>query len=246
MSERAYFGLRYAVPGYTFILILIITNAVPLIQILDRTGKPEIFAALLAFTSLLTGSALGFLVSQFYWWRFNKNGGILGINEIKGVGDAIGHGYVPPKEEKEKKKVTAAILDFVIYLQEKPLLNYVWRRWDIYHLLVATYYTLWMGLLSGIITRIILFEMFIFKTNFFVSQTYERYLSIANVEGATLVLIVLGTLFLLFVLKQAQKSLIENYRPALEAIVRDSMHIDKLRLRKAFPKYFPKEKGIDE
>jgi len=61
MSERRYFSLRYTVPGYTFILLVIGINYVPLIEFMKTTGAPEVFGAILAFASLLTGSALGYL-----------------------------------------------------------------------------------------------------------------------------------------------------------------------------------------
>lgn len=67
MSERQYFSLRYAIPGFAFILILIGINFVPLLKFLEEIPAfKDSFGAFLAFFSLFSGSAIGFLISQFW------------------------------------------------------------------------------------------------------------------------------------------------------------------------------------
>jgi len=85
MAERQYFSLRYAIPGYAFILLVIAINYVPLLNILPEFS--EVFGAFLAFLSLFSGSAIGFLICQAWWWWFQGHAGIWGISEFKEARD---------------------------------------------------------------------------------------------------------------------------------------------------------------
>lgn len=80
MPEREYFSFRYAIPGYTFLLLVVLINYIPLLTILRATGAGQVFGAFLAFLSLFTGSAIGFLVSQFWWLYFSHGDRIFGVN----------------------------------------------------------------------------------------------------------------------------------------------------------------------
>ena len=68
MSERTFFTLRYALPGYIFLLSVILVNWESLFSV--RALSP-VFGALFAFLYLLSGSAIGFLVSQLWYVYFN-------------------------------------------------------------------------------------------------------------------------------------------------------------------------------
>ena len=67
MSERSFFDWRTALPGYTFILIILGLNYSPLFEIFKSQGIQSTFGAILAFLTLVSGSAIGFLVSQVWW-----------------------------------------------------------------------------------------------------------------------------------------------------------------------------------
>jgi len=74
MPERSFFDWRTAFLGYTFILIIMGINYIPLAKILENTSLGSTFGAVLAFLTLVSGSAIGFLVSQVWWWHFQRNG----------------------------------------------------------------------------------------------------------------------------------------------------------------------------
>lgn len=234
MSERGYFSLRYTVPGFSFILVVVGINSAPITELLKATGTPDVYAAFFAFLSLLTGSALGFIVSQIYWWHFNRNEGILGIEKFSKVEDILkDFGFkFDEKLQKDKNKVVAAILDFVMYLEDKKFLAYVWRRWDMYHLLSATYYVLGIGLIVGIIIRIS-FEVCLYEINF------GGYNPLENVGSLIFLLIIAGVIVMVWVLRSARNHLLNNYRPAFDAWIRDGFEKDTDRVKKAFPDYFP-------
>ena len=72
MAERSYFSLRYAIPGYTFLLLFISINYRVVLSSF-QTGKmiPEFLDMFFAFLIALSGSAIGFPVSQswFLWCK---------------------------------------------------------------------------------------------------------------------------------------------------------------------------------
>jgi len=74
MSERNYFERRTAVPGFSFLLFVIAMNCIPLSKILADSGVEPALGVFLAVLTLLGGSAIGFLVSQVWWWRFQRKG----------------------------------------------------------------------------------------------------------------------------------------------------------------------------
>lgn len=82
MSKRDYFSVRYTVPGYTLILLVIGINYFPFLKILETTEFGSVFGAFLGFLSLFASSALGFLVSQLYWWRFLSKCALFGVKEF--------------------------------------------------------------------------------------------------------------------------------------------------------------------
>jgi hypothetical protein len=69
MPSKSFFDWRSALPGYVFILIIIGINYSPLLEILAAHEAQSIFGAILAFLTLLSGTSIGILVSQF-WWNF--------------------------------------------------------------------------------------------------------------------------------------------------------------------------------
>lgn len=228
-SERGYFSYRWAIPGYAFILLVIGINFIPLLESIKTVGVSEVFAVFLAFLSLLSGSALGFLVSQSWWWWFNQKGGMLGLDEFEDIEKVLDdYGYTPPKEDKEKRRVTGAVLDFAIYLlKKKELLEYAWRRWDIYHLLSSTYCSVGIGLVSGVILRVLFLISYSFTT----------------VESVLLAPIITCVFFWLVFTRRSRSDIMFRYRPMFEALLRYSISDseNEKALKKVFSDRFNKE-----
>ncbi len=161
ISERGYFSLRYAIPGYTLILLVIGINLNPLLHIKPIVGNIPAFGVFLTF--LLSGSAIGFLVTQVYWWRFQRKVGILGVDKLKKpMISALATTFNLDEKkllaiccEDEKRKLLA-VLDYISHSDKrKSLHTLVERRWDMYHLLASTEHTIYIGTIFGGITRVI-------------------------------------------------------------------------------------------
>lgn len=156
MPERSFFDLRYAVPGYTLILLIIGINYVPLFEITRRFPiQSETLGAFLGFLSLLGGSALGFLISQVWWWSFQRNLKEYGMCE-KLIETLIDKYKLNIPQKAEEKRGIITICDYVIHSnKEEKIFRYVERRWDMYHLLSSEWYTLIVGSILGIFYRVL-------------------------------------------------------------------------------------------
>lgn len=160
MAARGYFNLRNTIPGYSFILILIAFNYVPLMEILQNPGFPDFFGAFLAFFYSLSGGAIGFLISQGWWWYWQKNAGILGDREFFSTVNAFSERYgldVPAKNDVRARRLFISAMDYADHTKlskdHKELLTLAERRWDMFHTLSSTLLALILGLETAIIVR---------------------------------------------------------------------------------------------
>jgi hypothetical protein len=67
MADRDYFDLRYAIPGFTFLLIVFLINY----KLIENITSPSLISIgdiFLGFLTLLSGSAIGFLITQIYFF----------------------------------------------------------------------------------------------------------------------------------------------------------------------------------
>lgn len=238
MPERQYFSLRYAIPGYTFILLIIGINHAPLLAILPGTGFATVFGAFLAFLSLLSGSAIGFLVSQVWWWRFQKDIGILGLEEFKKTSyRALSETFDLEESQIEgyPKRKLVAVLDYVThYDADKGVLGLSQRRWDMYHVLSSTSYSMGIAVGAGIICRIIL-EFTVFNGAFSIICNVA-----ALIEAVVLAFLLALVTFLLLVLRKQRRWMRKSCAYIHEARIRNCK-LKKDDLKKAFPDIFPPE-----
>ncbi|HUU88010.1 MAG TPA: hypothetical protein VMX17_09695 [Candidatus Glassbacteria bacterium] len=201
MSERSFFDWRTAVPGYTFVLLVLAFNYAPLIKILQSLGLDSIFGALLGFLTLFSGSAIGFLVSQVWWRHFQNNGAHyyyknMVRKEIKRLVEKYGLRSAEEKLNKKYRLFTMikkneieriqnvlAVYGFVTHheMEKNPeIVKYTTRRGDVFHLISATRVVLLLGLSIGFLFRF-LSQFFIFKWN--LNQLFESIYNIpANLE----------------------------------------------------------------
>ena len=173
MAVREYFSFRYAIPGYTFILLVVLVNYVPLLKVL-REPVSDIFGALLAFVSLFTGSAIGFLVSQIWYLWYQKRGSWYGhVNyEVRKLLDS--HRFQAKSENKVKeykitteckKKRIEPLLTYMRFQYEEKtkygkFTRYFQKRMDLYHILSSTIATLILAWISGIVFRLVFWLCF--------------------------------------------------------------------------------------
>jgi hypothetical protein len=259
MSERQYFALRYAIPGYVFILIVIALNYVPLLKILEASGISDVFGAFLAFFSLFSGSAIGFLVSQVWWFMWQKKCGILGEEAYDTSIKAFceNYGLKNPKSisDKNDKREFITALDYVCHFcVDEKLVKVGERRWDIYHVLSSAFHTLWIGLIVGIAIRlyygIYLFSRHIQIKNlkhFFDTYLYDgicyalneiakNHLT-AQAEFVSFIGIVFITALMLLILWFSRRWTLTFSASLHEAIIRSSC-VKQKDLKKAFKRLY--------
>jgi len=234
MSERQYFALRYAIPGYTFILLVIGINYAPLLEIQARYGFDGTFGTFLAFLSLLSGSAIGFLVSQVWWFRFQWKVSILGIREYGKSVEAISeiYGLQKPKCDKTEQRRFLAVIDYISYsCAEEKVLTLSERRWDMYHTLSSTICSLGIGVVVGILCRIYC-EFTVFNASFLILCN-----AAAKAEAGALIGIFVIVVFLIFILWKAKHWIAIMSASLYEARIRSS-GVTPDKLKKAFPDFF--------
>jgi len=249
--ERVYFSFRYAIPGYVFILVVGGICYVPLFEVFKQTEVSTVLGAVLALLYLLSGSAIGFLISQVWWWCYNVKGGFFGIPGFIRIESVLSeYGFLPPKRlgEREKRDVMEAISDFATNLRadDEKLLSYATRRWDMYIVLSSTYYSLLLGLIAGTVLRIGS-EIFFFGNLPWNLAVLEHYFDVgSNSELFVLLIIIVIILSLAWILNAARRTLMNNYYPFFEASVRYGMHKYKDDLTAAFPQFFQEKSEIAE
>lgn len=152
MSERTYFSLRYALPGFTLILmvVLIILPGLKEVVLSNQTRFDLGFvSAFLALFTLLEGSALGFLISQPWhlFYDFVLRQDALGpakkfLRDHYKLIDGCKHFH-----EQE------TFHDYLIHMADKQLLEYLQRRWDLLNTIGSTLTAVFVGSLVGFLIR---------------------------------------------------------------------------------------------
>lgn len=221
MSGRQYFDYRNVIPGFVLILLIIGINFVPILRLLENPTFSDSFGAFLAFLSLFSGSAIGFLISQVHWHGWQKDFGIISHEEYEGSMKQFFKKFqikseiwtekeliqrLRSKEKKydEWKREIHTAVDYVShYKADKKIQKMAERRWDIYHTLSATEDALWMGLAFGFIIRISYHLLFIrtFEINF------DNALAIGQL--VSLIVIIVLTIPLFIILKRQKKWLLK-------------------------------------
>jgi hypothetical protein len=183
---------RTAIPGFTFLLFVILLNHNPLREFLLESGKQEVFGVIFVILSLLGGSAIGFQVTRI--WLFLQQRfwlpcdvGKPGKRELRGsYGKMVEEFSLKSCKEKKckeickkkenrkdynKKRCKRRLIVFWGYLMHKKWgekktkehVNYAQKRWDIYQLLSSELITIAVAIIFGIIIRIFWFNYEIIK-----------------------------------------------------------------------------------
>jgi len=238
MPEREFFSLRYAVPGFTFILIVAVFNH----RLLLATLETDFRSAFALIFSLLSGPATGFLISQFWWWRFQLNSGLLGIPEFNRAFRAFAEKYNSRKKsledyEKDEHPQLLAALDYVSHLETKSmLLILAERKWDMYHILSSTYYTLWIASVVGLVCRFC-YEHYVLKPTYDISlQSLIMSLS-NNLESIILTLTLVVMIIWILLFRTTRKWILKQLVALAVARIRSSK-VSRHELMNAFPNLF--------
>jgi len=120
MPERNFFNFRYGLPGYTFILIMILVAYPRLNEIFINLSVEQMnFSLISAFlVFLLGGGAIGFLVSQFWYFLHNTLFNRCSLKHSrKFLRDKFN------LDENTHQQIV--FLDYVFHLSEKNVVDYV-------------------------------------------------------------------------------------------------------------------------
>lgn len=148
MSERNFFNIRYALPGYTFILIMIlVANPVIIETLVGLTEVHFLITAFIAFFTLLSGGAIGFLISQVYYFFHNSCFNRFSLLDTR---------KFLKKEFKlvDNTHQEVVFLDYLFHQSDERTINYVTRRFDLQHTFGSTLFAIGFGVIFGIYFKI--------------------------------------------------------------------------------------------
>lgn len=249
MSNREYFSLRYAVPGFVFILVIIGINYNTFFQILTNEGMTDYFGVALSLFSLFAGSAIGFLISQIWFAYFHYNRLYAKLAEpIEEIMEKK-FGLIK-KGDKEIKKIKknrdiafGASIDYLLLnMDKKNKWEFFQRKVDIYHVLSSALVSLLFGTVIGLILR--------GGTQWILYGKLFSFPEFSNIQTGIDVLVFSFTLvtviFFVFLLRYLQNEVFFEFYPMFKLLVSNDEFKKKSGDIKAlfhevFPKEFPSE-----
>ena len=167
MSERGYFDKRYAIPGFTFIVIILMYNFHPIYLILKYAEVKDISALLLGIFTVFISNAIGFLISQQWWSDFQREGAHFRWRHDKRPVNAVEtmrRKYSIPElkcaNKSQYEAYTLGIYGYIVQFEAakeeyKDVFNYAIRRWDLFHLLSSTIYSINYAFYVFVVIRVI-------------------------------------------------------------------------------------------
>jgi hypothetical protein len=152
MPERNFFNFRYGLPGYTFILIIILVAYPRSCELfISLNEMSALVPAFLAFFTLLGGSAIGFLVSQLWYFLHNL------VFNRRSLSDS--REFLRTKFNLvENTHQEIVFLDYVFHQSEDKIVDYVARRFDLQNTLGSTFLATVLGVTFGIFIKIDFFS----------------------------------------------------------------------------------------
>jgi hypothetical protein len=225
-AERSFFNMRYAVPGFTFILISILTSYPTLKDILFPIADATLVAAFLAFFSLLGGGAIGFLVSQVWhlvdFWLFYGNYG-----KFRKLREDLKTEYHLSDDRLEQ---VFRMDNLFNSLSERRIQIYAQRRYDLMHTCGSTLIATILGYALGILIRI-----HIFSTHTSLEQIETVLVNMRElVKNAQMydVAVFLIFIFLLVVIGLGLRRVMIEHARVVDFAVREIMRTQKLPLER--------------
>lgn len=156
MSQRTFFTLRYGLPGYTFILmaILVAFHELKGVFFQPNSVQSTVIGAFLAFLSLLSGGAIGFLVSELWYVVFTYvlMGNYGKFSKLRlSLRDKYGL--------TEDRHHQILFMDYILRQSSNEMQMYTQRRFDLLHICCSTFVAIPIGLLFGLMIRLGWFTM---------------------------------------------------------------------------------------
>ena len=232
MTERTFFSLRYAVPGYTFLLFLILTILPKYWRFLINLPDIGLIGTFLAFISILGGGAIGFLVSQL-WYLFNN--WILRVFLSRDIRHTLAIQYGLNRNSILKYR-QLFFMNYVHRCSNEQIKIYTQRRHDLTHLIGSTLFALITGILFGIIIRINTLNWFT-KMDF--NDFLNNFILTFNPSNYDWFLIIF-TIILIGLLSASLYHSLKELYIAIEVSIRDGMQkLQQWKAEELFPEdYF--------
>ena len=157
MAEREYFSLRYTVPGFVFILIIFGINYSVVLNVIGRQGSVDVFSVSVAILSLFASSAIGFLISQiwffyFHWKRIYAK--ILRWDKHD-LEESMKKSFGWNKDatpSKLRDEIMGTVVDYILNStvpKESNLFKFFQRKIDLFHTMSSTLLSIVVGLIFG-------------------------------------------------------------------------------------------------
>jgi hypothetical protein len=160
LAERSLFDYRYAIPGYTFLLVIIAAN-VDLLGFAKLGGNTGL-SLLAGFLVAFSGSPLGFLISQ-PWFLYFRKFVLPNAPYILLVQDKLPELKCHPAE-------SSIVADYIFLSStEQSLKDHAQRRFDLVNSFGAT----GTGILAGILGAFV----FRYSASYFLSFDFLKYLT---------------------------------------------------------------------
>ncbi len=151
MSERGFFSQRNLIPGAVFLIVVLVYNSTETVSLLS--GESSQIGALVV--ALIGSPAVGYLISQLWWWHFQSKGKFSTWASAKKMCEIYGI------SEKDPSKI-GVIYDYILHggihsdKKKEGLSTYAFRRYDNYVLLKTTKYALICAGFLGVFSSSIL------------------------------------------------------------------------------------------
>lgn len=158
MSERSVFNLRYSFPGFTFFVFTLLLSFG---EVIARIKIPNlaVYVSFFGFVFILGGGAVGYFVSQVYYYLFYHCKKGFFYNDWRKTQKKDYIKYLTETIDIDEKITDSpdkalVIIDYFLMkcdakYKEKIYL-YITRRWDLYHVIGATEISILLGIISGI------------------------------------------------------------------------------------------------
>ena len=250
MSERSFFDWRNSLPGFTFILFVLGMNFAPLLFVFTTQSIQATFGAILAFFTLVSGSAIGFLLSQVWWQHYRNHGAhyYFGKNPRKQIERLVKkYGLLPARNTGDINRIqkVLAVYSYILFSQQQKdpeLVNYLIRRGDTFHSFSATRISLLLGLGFGFLFRI-LSQVFIFRWTFEIGVSDLCPLTYSAFSEILILALVISSALILFELFGNSRAwMLTQYDDMADALITQS-GIRRWKLQEIFLKVNAKDEG---
>lgn len=241
MSERDYFSLRYTVPGFVLIFLIIGLNYGPMYNILTSQGITDVTSLAISILTLFASSAIGFLISQVWFFIFHSRRSFARILEEDNVEEymhkAFGWKKKEPKQKNNSQRDAAmgAVIDYILNKEDEKFLKFFQRKIDLYHTMSCTCISLSAGLIIGEIVRGIAID------------TWSGYCIQSDLDRFLFIFTIISGLFFFCIFIYLRKKIFVEYHPMLKLILNNLAAQNKPlkeNIQQVFGKYIEIERTI--